>query len=567
MAGRWLRRTMPGVAVALSYRRGWLGPDLAAGAALSAVLVPAGMAYASAAGLPPATGLYATIVPLLAYAVFGPSRILVLGPDSSLAPMIAAAVLPLALGSDERAVALAGLLALLTGGFLLLGRLAGMGFITGLLSKPIRVGYLNGVALVVLVSQLPKLLGIDGIGGNTVERFAATVQAVAEGQTNLAALALGGGALLVIVAFTLLHSRIPGLLPAVAASMAATALLGWEETVPVVGVLPSSLPAPALGGLAPADAWSLVGPAAGIALITFADTTALSRALAGRTGARVDGGQEMAALGAAEVATGLLGGFPVSGSTSRTPVAVQSGARTQLAMVVAAVLVAAFMLVLPGLTRYLAQSVLAAVVMAAAFWILDFGTLRRLARSSPVEGVLLLAAMLGVAFVGVLEGIAVAVVLSLAVFVWHAWNPHRAELVRVEGVPGFHDVSRHPEGRRIPGLVIARFDAPLFFANGRVFTDHVRTLVEEAPGPVRWVVVAAEPLTGIDSTAADDLAALDGGLAQEGIRLVFAEMKGPVKDRLAQLEPGEGFGPERFYPTLHSAVRDYLERHPGAGDP
>jgi MFS superfamily sulfate permease-like transporter len=183
MAGRWIHRAMPGVAVALSYRRGWLGPDLAAGVALSAVLIPAGMAYASAAGLPPATGLYATIVPLLAYAVFGPSRVLVLGPDSSLAPMIAAAVLPLALGSGERAVALAGLLALLTGAFLLLGRLARLGFITGLLSKPIRVGYLNGVALVVLVSQLPKLLGIDGVEGNVVERFAGTVQAVAGGQT------------------------------------------------------------------------------------------------------------------------------------------------------------------------------------------------------------------------------------------------------------------------------------------------------------------------------------------------------------------------------------------------
>ncbi|GER22209.1 transporter [Zafaria cholistanensis] len=564
MAGRWLHRTMPGVASALSYRRSWLGPDLAAGVALSTVLVPAGMAYAAAAGLPPETGLYATIVPLLAYAVFGPSRVLVLGPDSSLAPMIAAAVLPLALGSDERAVALAGLLALLTGCFLLLGRMAGMGFITSLLSKPIRVGYLNGVALVVLVGQAPKLLGIEGTGGNIIERLAGTVRAVAEGQTNLAALALGGGALLVIVASTLLGSRIPGLLPAVAASMAATALLGWEETVPVAGPLPSTLPAPALGGIGPADVWPLLGPAAGIALITFADTTALSRALAGRSGERVDGGQEMAALGAAEVASGLLGGFPVSGSTSRTPVAVQSGARTQLAMVVAAVLVAAFMLLLPGLTRYLPQSVLAAVVMAAALWILDLGTLRRLARRSPVEAALLLAALLGVAFVGVLEGIAVAVALSLAVFVWQAWNPHRTELVRVEGIPGFHDAFRHPEGRRIPGLVIARFDAPLFFANGSVFTDHVRALVDRAPGPVRWAVVAAEPLTGIDSTAADELAALDEDLARDGVRLAFAEMKGPVKDRLARLEPGGRFAPERFYPTLHSAVRDYLDRHPEA---
>ena len=554
-------RLIPAVGVVRSYERSWLRPDLTAGAALVALVIPAGMAYAEAAGLPPVTGLYATIVPLLAYAVFGPSRVLVLGPDSSLAPMIAAAILPLAVAGSERAVALAGLLALLMGLILIAGRALGLGFVTGLLSKPIRVGYLNGIALVVIATQLPKLLGFSVAGGSVWDYLGQTARGLSGGEANGPALVIGIASLAVIIVPRVLRSRLPGVLLAVVGSAGATAVLGLEGSLPVVGALPQGLPAPALTGLHWADVVALLGPAAGIALIAFADTSVLSRTLGTRHGYTVDGDQEMGALGVANTATGLLGGFPVSGSASRTPVAVQAGAHTQLGGVAAAGLLIAFMVLTPGVTAYLPSSTLAAVVIVSAASLVDVTTLVRLARMSRTETVLLIAAFLGVAFIGVLQGIIVAVGLSLLAFVRQTWEPYRTELVSLEGIPGYHDLSRHPEGERVPGLVIARFDAPLFFANGAVFDAFVRGLVEGAPGPVRWVIIAAEALTGIDTTALEDLVELDDHLDRQGISLVFAEMKGPIKDRLVRFGVGSRFGPEHFFPTVNSAVKAYRKTY------
>ncbi|MGV8967985.1 MAG: SulP family inorganic anion transporter [Cellulomonas sp.] len=524
MEHRRLDRFVPGVATLRTYDRSWLRSDLVAGATLCALAIPAGMAYAVVAGLPPVTGLYATIVPLLAYAVFGPSRVLVLGPDSSLAPMIAAAVIPLSAGNSARSVALAGLLSILMGAFLLVGRALGLGFVTGLLSKPIRVGYLNGIALVVIASQLPKLLGISVPGGSVWVYLGQTAQAVAAGETNTVALTVGLVSLGAIIVMRLLPTKVPGVLVAVIGSMLATALLRLQTQVPVVGALPPGLPAPALSGLRLGDVLDLVGPAAGIAVIAFADTGVLSRTLAMRYRYTVSGNQEMGALGVANLASGLLGGF---------------------------------MVVAPGLPEYLPSAALAAIVIAAAASMVDVRTLAQLARISRTEMMLLITAFLGVAFVGVLEGILVVIGLSLMVFVRQAWNPYRTELVNLEGVPGFHDVTRHVEGKRIPGLVIARFDAPLFFANGGVFEAHIRRLVDDAPPPVRWVIVAAEPITGIDTTALDDLVELDDYLQRRDIALVFAEMKGPVKDRLLRFGVGGRFGPEHFFPTVHNAVKAY----------
>lgn len=547
----------PGLAMVRDYRRPWLRSDLAAGAALSAFLIPAGMAYAEAAGLPAVTGLYASVIPLLAYAVFGPSRVLIIGPDSSLAPMIAAAVLPLAGTDPDRAVALAGALALVIGSFLLAGRVFRLGFVTGLLSKPIRVGYLNGIAIVIMLSQLPKLLGISGPGGSLVDTAAGTAQAIAQGGVNPVALLFGAGSIAVIVGCRFLPGKLPGVLIAVVAATALTAALDLTAALPTVGALPSGLPAPALDGVSLADVLALLAPAAGIALIAFADTSVLSKSFASRSGVPVDGNQEMGALGAANVASGLFGGFPISGSTSRTPIAVEAGAKSPLAGAIAAVLVVLFMVLAPGLTTFLPSSVLAGVVMVAAASILDLKTLRRLLRMSRTEAALLVATFLGVAFVGVLEGIVVAIGLSLVAFVLRALDPYRTELGSVGEVPGYHDLSRHPEGQRIPGLVIARFDAPLFFANGAVFTDHIRTLVAHAPHPVRWVIVASEAITGLDTTALDDLVALDDELARRGISLVFAEMKGPIKDRLIRFGVSSRFGPDHFFPTVTNAVRSY----------
>ncbi len=563
--GDRLAHLLPGVAVARGYRRAWLREDLTAGVVVTALLIPAGMGYAEAAGLPPQTGLYATVVPLLVYALVGPSRVLVLGPDSALAPIIAAAVVPLALGDAHRTVALAGLLALMVGAVLLIGGLLRLGLITDVLSKPIRIGYLNGIALVVVVGQLPKLLGFSIATESPLGQVADTVRGVGSGQANPLAVGFGLGSLVVIlglraVARRPVVGRIPGVLVAVVVATVLVAALGWEQRVPVVGALPTGLPAPALGGIRWGDVGSLAGPALGIALIAFADTGVLSRTLAARRGEVVDGSHEMAAVGVANVASGLAGGFPLSASSSRSAVALQSGGRTQLVGVVGALLVTAFVLAAPGVTGYLPAATLAAVVVVAASALVDVPGFVRLVRASPVEGLLSLTALGGIVLVGVLRGIVVAVVLSFVAFVQQAWRPYRAELGLVPGRRGYHDVSRNPGAVRIPGLVIVRFDAPLFFANGRIFDDYVREVVDAAPGQVRTVILAAEPITDVDATAVDELTELDDHLASRGIRLVIAEMKDPVRDRLHRLGMDQRFGPERFAPTVGAAVDEVTGR-------
>jgi high affinity sulfate transporter 1 len=555
----WISKAIPGVRVARGYKKAWLKPDLVAGVALSAALVPAGMAYAEASGLPAVNGLYASVVPMIFYALFGPSRVVIVGPDSSLAPMIAAAILPLAGRDPEQAVPMAGLLAILIGAFLVAGRIFKLGFVTGLLSKPIRVGYLNGIALAVTVSQLPRLLGINSSGETLIERLGSLSDAVLSGGINPIALGIGAGSLAVIVAGHFLPWKVPGVMFAVAGAIALVAALELASQLPVVGALPQGLPSPTLGGIGWDEVAALAGPAAGIALIAFADTSTLSKSLAGRRGERVNGNEEMGALGIANIATGLLGGFPVSGSSSRTPIVLDAGGRSPLSGVVAALLVVLFMIFLPGVTAFLPTATLAAVVIAAAASLVDVKTLARLIRMSKMETLLLVVTFLGVAFVGVLEGIVVAIGLSLVAFVRRAWDPYRTELASVDGVPGFHDLDRHPEGRRIEGLVIARFDAPLFFANGEVFADHIRTLVDGAPTPVKWVILAAEPITGLDTTALEELVQLDDELARSGISLVFAEMKGPIKDRLVRFGASSRFSPDHFYPTVHNAVRAFRE--------
>ncbi|WP_120521591.1 SulP family inorganic anion transporter [Arthrobacter celericrescens] len=539
------------------YKTEWLRHDLTAGAALFAILVPAGMAYAQAAGLPPVTGLYATVVPLIVYAALGPSRVLVLGPDSALAPMIAAALVPLAAQDEQKSVALAGLLAILIGGILLLGSVLKLGIVTGLLSKPIRLGYLNGIALLVAVSQLPTLLGISVDDGTPWEKLFAAVPKVLAGETNVAALLLGLLSLLLIWVPRWLKWKLPGVLIAVVVSCVAVALLGLQESVKVTGALPQGLPAPALGGLAWSDVAALLPAAAAIALIVFVDTGTLSQSLAAAEGSRVSGNHEMAALGAANAASGLLGGFPVSASTSRTPVAVESGAKSQLTGAVGAVLVLGFMLLLPGATEFLPSTTLAAIVIAAAAAIADPAGVRRLIGMSRSESLVMLAAFLGVTILGVLPGIAIAIGLAVLDFIRRAWDPYRTELVDVPGVPGYHDVNRHPEGERIPGMLILRFDAPLFFGNGALLGSFVRVELDQAAEETKRVVLAAEPVTGIDTTALDELVELDEWLDLHGVDLIFAELKGPVKDRLLQYGVGARFSSEHFFPTVGAAVRAF----------
>ena len=557
-----VRSWLPGFEVLARYDRRWLRDDVLAGLVLTALLIPAGIGYAQVSGLPPVTGLYATIVPLLVYAVVGPSRILVLGPDSSLAPIVGASILPLAVGDPDRAVALAGVLAILMGAFLVIGSLFRLGFVTDLLSKPIRIGYLNGIALVVIVGQLAALLGFSVEADGLVGDARAVVAGVLDGLGDPTVVAIGVMALAVMLVLRVVAPRVPGVLVAVAGSMIGVAVFGLRNEVPVVGALPRGLPTPALGGLDWGDVISLIGPAAGIALIAFADTGVLSRTFASRRGESVSGTDEMWGLGLSNVASGIFGGFPVAASMSRTPVAERAGARTQLCGVVGALLIVGFIVLTPNLTSYLPRSVLAAVVIVAAASLIDVRGMIWLLRVDRVDGLLSVAALLGVALIGVLQGIVVAIALSFVALVDRSWRPYRAELGQITGLRGYHDLSRHPEGHRVPGIIIVRFDAPLFFANAGMFGVWVRSVVDADAGaiPIRHVVLAAEPITDIDSTAIDEIVALDDHLAADGIELVFAEMKGPVHDHITRYGLVSRFGPDRFAPTVGAAVDAIIGR-------
>jgi high affinity sulfate transporter 1 len=545
---------LPGLALLKSTRRGFR-EDVVAGVVLTGLLIPAGMGYAEVAGLPAVTGLYATIVGLLAYALFGPSRRLVVGPDSSLAPMIAAAIAPVALGDPDRRVALAGLLAILTGVLLLVGGLLRLGFAMDLLSKPIRLGFLSGVAAVVVVGQLPKLFGFSEEANGLLNELEAFVSGLANGRADPTATMIGIASLVTIVIVRRLAPKVPSLMVAVAGA----AIIVWmfELAVPVVGRLPQGIPTPNLVGIGWGDVGALAPAALGIAIVAFADTGVLARAVAMRDRERPRDNRELTALGLTNIACGTLGGFAVSGSSSRTPVALASGARSQLTGVVGAAVVALLVVFAPGVTAYVPSAALAAVVIAAAVALADPVAVARLSLRSRAEFGLALASFLGVALFGVLRGVGVAVALSLLIFVIKASRPYTAELVRIDRRKGYHDVRRHPEGRRIPGLAIVRFDAPLFFGNSTVFGDHVRSVVD-ASDQLRWVVVAAEPITDIDITAGDELADLDDELRDRGIRLVLAELKGPVKDKLARLGLGARFSPDRIFPTLGTAVSAYV---------
>lgn len=553
---------MAGLYTLRHYQLNWLRQDILAGLALTAVLVPVGMAYAQAAGLPAIYGLYATIIPLLAYAIFGPSRILVLGPDSSLAPMIAAAIIPLAGGDSDKLIALAGMLAILAGSFGILSGVLHLGFITDLLSKPIRYGYMNGIALTVLISQLPKLFGFSASGENLLTRTLEFALGIAAGKTNWGALLLGVGALTIILLLKR-QKQLPGVLIAVGGATLIVSLFNLSEHtgLDVLGILPRGLPSFSLPAVSLADIEALLPAAIAIAVVSFADTSVLSRVYATKTKVHVNPNQEMIGLGAANVAAGLFQGFAISSSTSRTPVAEAAGAKTQLTGVVGALSIALLLILAPGLLKNMPTSALAAVVIASALSLFEMNDLRRLYRIQRWEFWLSIAGFLGVAVLGVIPGMMLAIAIALAEFIWDAWRPYYAILGRANQVKGYHDITRYPAARRIPGLVLFRWDAPLFFANAALFQQVVLDAIAESPTPVRWLVVAAEPVTSVDITSVDMLAELDEILQRAGIELVFAEMKDPVKDKLKRFGVYTKFGEHLFFHTIGEAVHAYLACH------
>ncbi|MEU3305070.1 sulfate permease [Streptomyces sp. NPDC006678] len=555
-------RAVPGIRAVSSYRREWLGKDLVAGVVLTTLLVPQGMAYAELAGLPPITGLYTTILCLLGYAVCGPSRILVLGPDSSLGPMIAATVLPLvaAGGDPERAVALASTLALMTAAIMILASVAKLGFIADLISKPTMIGYMNGLALTILIGQLPKLLGFKVEADNLIGECVGLVQKLADGATVPAAAAVGGGGIVLILMLQRLLPKVPAVLVMVVLAIAAAAAFDLgEHGVGLVGELPEGFPPFTIPDVRLADLPLLVVGAMGIALVSLADTISNASAFAARTGQEVRGNQEMAGVGAANLAAGLFQGFPVSTSGSRTAVAERAGARSQLTGVVGAVLIVLMLVLAPGLFRNLPQPALAAVVITASLSLADVSGAVRLWRQRRTEFLLCLAAFAGVALLGVLEGIAIAVALSVLNVFRRAWWPYNTVLGRVQGLEGYHDVRSYPQAEQLPGLVIYRFDAPLIFANAKTFRDEILRLADADPRP-SWIVIAAEPMTDVDTTAADVLEELDEALNAEHVHLVFAELKDPVRRKIERYGLTRTIDPRHFVPTVEAAVTAFRLR-------
>ena len=554
--GGTLRRLVPGLGVIASYRRAWLAKDIVAGVVLTTLLVPQGMAYAELAGLPPITGLYTSIMCLLAYAVFGPSRILVLGPDSSLGPMIAATILPLAGagGDPKRAVALASMLAIIVAAIMIVAAVARLGFIADLISKPTMIGYINGLALTILIGQLPKLLGFKVDADNFLGEVAGVVKGLAHGQTVPAAAAVGIAGIVLILLLQRWLPKVPAVLIMVVAAIAATTVFSLaDHGVSLVGELPRGFPPPTVPQIRLDDLGLLFAGALGIALVSLTDTISTASAFAARTGQEIHGNGEMMGIGMANLAAGFFQGFAVSTSASRTAVAERSGAKTQLTGVIGAALIIVMIVFVPGLFRNLPSPALAAVVITASLSLADIPGTARLWRQRKEEFLLSIVAFVGVALLGVLQGIAIAVGLSILSVFRRAWWPYNTTLGRVEGIEGYHDVHTHPGARHLPGLVIYRFDAPLFFANAKTFRDQVRRLARSDPPP-RWIVIAAEPVTDIDTTASDVLEELDGALKAQGISLVFAELKDPVRRKIERYGLARTIEPRDFYPTVETAV-------------
>ena len=552
-------RWVPGLHTLRHYDASWLRHDIVAGLVMTTMLVPVGIAYAEASGLPGISGLYATIVPLLAYALFGPSRILVLGPDSALAAVILAVVAPLSGGNPERALDAGATMAIVSGIVCVAVGVARLGFITELLSKPIRYGYMNGIAVTIILSQFPKLLGFSASADGPLRQVWAIGEMVWAGRTNLTALAVGGSALALILALKR-RPRLPGMLVAVAAATVVVAVFDLADRagLSVLGPLPRGLPLPRLPRVPVDGLNSIVTGGLAVALVAFADTSVLSRTYAARLRTSVDPNQEMVGLGLANVAAGLFQGFPISSSSSRTPVAEAAGAKSQLTGVVGAIAIAVLLVFAPALLQDLPNTALAAIVIASAIGLIEVKDLLRIYRIQRWEFWLSITCFAGVAVFGAIPGILFAIVIAVIEFLWDGWRPHSAVLGEVDQVRGYHDISRYPGARLIPGLVLFRWDAPLFFANAEFFRDRVLAAVANSPTSVRWLVVAAEPVTSVDVTSADALSDLDDALRATGVRMCFAEMKDPVKEKMKRFGLMSRFGEEAFFATIEEAVSAFV---------
>ncbi len=519
------------------------------------------MAYAELAGLPAVTGLYTTIACLVGYAIFGPSRVLVLGPDSSISPLILAAITPLLIagGNAGRAIALAGMLALMVGVIEIGLGVAKLGFVADLLSNEVQIGYMNGLAVVIIVGQLPKLFGFS----TDATSFADELRAFVDGldQTQVTALGIGVAVLVALLVLSKLAPRVPAVLVAVIGATVVSAAFELSKMgVATVGSLPHGVPTPSLPWTTVNDVVPLLVAAIGITLVSLTDTIATASSFAARRGDEVEPNQEMIGIGAANIAAGFFQGFAVSTSGSRTAVAEQAGAKSQASGLVGAGLVVVLLLFLNSLLADLPQSALAAVVIAAAFSLMSIGALRRYYRVRKSSVLLSLVATAGVIVFGVLEGIVIAIVLAVLLVFRRSWWPHGATLGQLDGVDGWHSLDLNPEAREIPGILIYRWEAPLFFANAGALRQQIRRLVHDRRPS--WVVLQCEAITDVDVTAAEMLKQLDIELNDLGVHMAFAEMRSRLQDLIWRYGLFETLDRDHFYPTLGAALDTIRQANP-----
>ncbi|TFV92959.1 SulP family inorganic anion transporter [Blastococcus sp. CT_GayMR20] len=550
-----LRRVLPGAADLRHYRPAWVRRDLLAGLAVWAVLVPQGLAYGELAGLSPVTGLYTAIGALLLYALVGSSRYLHTGPESSVAIVTAAYLGPLVAEAPERAADLASLLAFVTAGFLVLGAVLRLGVVARLLSTPVLAGYLTGSAVVIAASQLGKIFAVPTPDEAWWRKVAAVVAHLAE--ANPYAVTVGAGSLLCAVAVMRWTPRVPAILVAIAGATALVAAAGWEDRLPVVGYVPPGVPPPSLPRVRAEDAVDLLAAGGSVALLVFASSMLTATALARRDRETVSPRREFLGYAAASLGSGLMQGYPANGSDSRSFVVADSGGRTQVANVTAAGLVAVTLIVLTPVFRYLPQAALGAVVLLAAVRMIDLASLRRLWKARRSDFVLAAVTMVGVLVVGVLPGIAVGVAVSLLEVLRRAVLPPTAVLGRVAGHATWRGTAEAEgeELRPVPGLLVYRFDAPLFFANADVLRTEIVRLVDDSDQPVRTVVLNAEGMVDMDITGAETLAELVDDLAGRGTRLVMARVRRTVRMTMQRLGVEERVGTQNIHLTVRAAVR------------
>ena len=556
----YLEKAIPGIRVALTYERHWLLVDLFAGVTIFAMLVPQGIAYAQLAGVTPVAGLYTAIGAILGYALFGSSQRLMIGPESTTALMVATAVSPVATGADPaRFALLVTLMALLVGVITLIAGLARFGFLADFVSKPILIGYITGVAIIMIVSQLGKLFGIPIQNENFILQIVELFTHL--GQTRILTLAIGLVLLVFLLVLRRFAPRVPGGLIVVVVMTIISAILQLDTYgVAVVGPITPGLPKPGLPDVSLSDVWNLLPSSLILTLIIFTDAVLTARVFADKRGEKVNANRELIGLAASNIISGLFQGFPAGASQSRTAVDDTSGGKTQLVGIVAAALLVAFLLWFTHLLESLPQMVLGVIIIAAAISLIEIKPLLQVYRVRRVEFFLALVTLIGVLSIGVMAGILVAVLLALIVVIGRISRPHDAVLGAVKGVDGYQDIEVYANSETEPGLIVYRFDAPLFFANADYFLNQVQELINEAIPSIDWLLIDAEAIVDIDVTAVEALSKLQSELEGKGVVMAFARASQPLQEILQRAGLTERIGASYFFPTVRTGVRAFLEQ-------